>query len=188
MEENSRSYGKMETIVGPMYAGKTSELLKKILWLNYQNLKILVVKPTIDDRYANDKIVTHTKQSFSCLSLENLCDIFLDKYLYENHTIFIDEIQFFKLNDVRHSVEALLENGINIIAAGLDQDSSGVPFESSAYALAMSDTVTKITSFCNVCGQPATKTYKINNTGNRVDVASHGVYEARCLHHWTPVK
>lgn len=187
MEKNN-SYGKVETIMGPMYAGKTSELLKRILWLNYQNLDILVVKPKIDNRYADDKVVTHTNQSFSCISVENLCDIFIDVDTLQKHTIFIDEIQFFRLNDVKYSFEAILREGINIVAAGLDQDSSGVPFESSAYALALSDSVTKIHSFCSVCGQTASKTYKINNTGNRVDVASHGVYEARCLEHWTPVK
>lgn len=185
---SNSGYGKVETIMGPMYAGKTSELLKKILWLNYQNLDILVVKPKTDNRYSDDKIVTHTNQSFSCLTVENLCDIFINTGTLKKHTIFIDEIQFFSLNDVKYSFEAILREGINIVAAGLDQDSSGVPFESSSYALALSDKVTKINSFCNVCGQPATKTYKINNTGNRVDVASHGVYEARCLQHWKPVK
>jgi thymidine kinase len=184
----NNKYGTVETIMGPMYAGKTSELLKRILWLNHQNLDILVVKPKIDNRYSDNEIVTHTNQSFSCVSANNLSDILNNDSIYKNHTIFIDEIQFFKLDDVISVFDSILKHGVNIIAAGLDQDSSGIPFESSAYVLALSDIVTKINSFCSVCGQSASKTYKINNTGNRVDVASHGVYEARCLEHWTPVK
>ena len=50
--------GTLETIVGAMFAGKTSELLKRILWAKHQNKKIIVIKPTIDDRYANKKIIT----------------------------------------------------------------------------------------------------------------------------------
>lgn len=183
----NKPYGQVETIMGPMYAGKTSELLKRILWLNYQDLDILVTKPKIDNRYSDDKIVTHTKQSFPCIVTKNLCDI-SNSNIKNKNTIFIDEIQFFELSDVKDFFENILALGVNIVAAGLDQDSSGIPFESSSYALAMSDKVTKIKSFCNMCGQPATKTYKLNNTGNRVDVASHGVYEARCLEHWCPVK
>ena len=43
--------GSLETIVGAMFAGKTSELLKRILWANHQNKKIVVIKPSLDDRY-----------------------------------------------------------------------------------------------------------------------------------------
>ena len=51
--------GNLETIVGAMFAGKTSELLKRILWAKHQNKKIIVIKPSIDDRYSNDKMITH---------------------------------------------------------------------------------------------------------------------------------
>ena len=46
--------GTLETIVGAMFAGKTSELLKRILWAKHQNKKIIVIKPSIDDRYSNE--------------------------------------------------------------------------------------------------------------------------------------
>ena len=48
--------GVLETIVGAMFAGKTSELLKRILWAKHQNKKIIVIKPNIDNRYSNEKI------------------------------------------------------------------------------------------------------------------------------------
>ena len=51
--------GNLETIVGAMFAGKTSELLKRILWAKHQNKKIIVIKPSLDDRYSNEKIITH---------------------------------------------------------------------------------------------------------------------------------
>ena len=50
--------GSLETIVGAMFAGKTSELLKRILWANHQNKKIVVIKPSLDNRYSESKIIT----------------------------------------------------------------------------------------------------------------------------------
>jgi thymidine kinase len=196
MEKKILTNGKIESIFGPMYAGKTSELLKRILWLKHQNLEILVIKPKIDNRYSDDEIVTHTGHRFPCVYTNKLMDLLevnpiLNRQMPKimlNHTIFIDEVQFFEIEDLKEFVKILQNNGNCIVSAGLDQDSSGVPFDSSAYMLAISDEVTKIKSFCSVCGQPATKTYKISNSGNRVEVASVGVYEPRCLEHWKPVR
>jgi len=189
--------GKIETIVGPMYAGKTSELLKRILWLKHQNLNIKVIKPKVDNRYSVDEVATHTGQKYPCIHTITLSELLEPAHPLMNRaippilvtdTVFIDEIQFFKYDDVKYFVNKLQKNGVNIIASGLDQDSYGEPFESSAYMLAISDSVTKIQSFCSVCGQPATKTYKLANSGNRVEVGSVGVYEPRCLDHWEPIR
>ena len=57
--------GQLETIVGAMFAGKTSELLKRILWAEHQKNKILVLKPKIDDRYTTKEIITHNNLSHS---------------------------------------------------------------------------------------------------------------------------
>ena len=63
--------GNLETIVGAMFAGKTSELLKRILWAKHQNKKIIVIKPSIDNRYSNEKIITHNDLSHECYSMSN---------------------------------------------------------------------------------------------------------------------
>ena len=63
--------GQLETIVGAMFAGKTSELLKRILWAEHQNNKILVLKPKIDDRYAAKEIITHNNLSHSCYTMSS---------------------------------------------------------------------------------------------------------------------
>ena len=63
--------GNLETIVGAMFAGKTSELLKRILWAKHQNKKIIVIKPSIDNRYSNEKIITHNDLSHECFAMTN---------------------------------------------------------------------------------------------------------------------
>tara|TARA_Y100001960_G_C14760163_1_gene873620 strand:+ start:2478 stop:2705 length:228 start_codon:yes stop_codon:yes gene_type:complete len=67
--------GSLETIVGAMFAGKTSELLKRILWANHQNKKIVVIKPSLDNRYSESKIITHNDLSHECFSMQNWDDV-----------------------------------------------------------------------------------------------------------------
>ena len=63
--------GTLETIVGAMFAGKTSELLKRILWAKHQEKKILVIKPSIDDRYSEKLIITHNNLSHECYAMKD---------------------------------------------------------------------------------------------------------------------
>ncbi len=79
----------------------------------------------------------------------------------------------------------ILNEGIDIVCAGLDQDSRGKPWETSAMILGLSDKILKIYGFCNVCGMEATKTYRKEEGGGRTQVGAANIYEPRCLKHWT---
>ena len=180
--------GTLDVYAGPMYAGKTSKLLQRVLWLDHQSKKVLVVKPAKDNRYNEDTIVTHNQLSYPCISFSEFSEI-EDNYNimpYNFNTVCLDEIQFMETKDTLSSVEMWLRNGVNVIAAGLDQDSRGVPFETTSQLLGLADCVEKIKAICTVCGKPATKTYRIKASGGRVQVGSMGMYEPRCLEHWEP--
>jgi thymidine kinase len=180
--------GELTVISGPMYAGKTSYLLQKILWLKHQDASVLVVKPGIDNRYKENEIVTHNKLSFPCFSMnvwDDVVENFNLKY-YNYNTVFLDEVQFMDSDSTLFHTEEALRNGVNIVAAGLDQDSRGIPFETTSRLLGLADKVEKITAFCNECGQAATKTQRIKAAGGRVAVGSTGMYEPRCIKHWSP--
>ena len=178
--------GKLETIVGAMFAGKTSELLKRILWAKHQNKKIIVIKPIIDNRYSQEKIITHNDLSHKCFSMkdwEHVNNNFkFDKDLVD--VVFLDEIQFMATNETLENVEKILNSGIDVISAGLDQDSRGRPWETSSMLLGLSDKIIKIYGFCNVCGMEATKTYRKTEGGGRTQVGAADIYEPRCLKHW----
>ena len=180
--------GNLETIVGAMFAGKTSELLKRILWAKHQNKNIIVIKPSIDDRYSNEKIITHNDLSHECYSMSNWKTA-LNKFTFEKKLVdmvFLDEIQFMDTNDTLNNVEIILNNGIDVVCAGLDQDSRGKPWETSSMLLGLSDKIVKIYGFCNVCGLEATKTYRKTEGGERTQVGAANIYEPRCLKHWEP--
>ena len=187
METNYKyARGRLEVIAGPMFAGKSSELLKRMLFLEYSGKRILCLKPVIDDRYDADKIVTHNKLTHDAVAVIDL-ELVKDNYTikpYNFHTIFIDEVQFFDNKETLWFVEEALRNGVNVVCAGLDQDSRGVPFETTARLLAVADEVFKIIAFCNVCGQTASKTQRLRTSGGRVNVGGAETYEPRCHEHW----
>ena len=180
--------GNLETIVGAMFAGKTSELLKRILWAKHQNKKIIVIKPSLDDRYSNEKIITHNDLSHECYAMNDWSQT-LKKFTFEKSEVdmvFLDEIQFMDTKHTLDNVEIILSNGIDVVCAGLDQDSRGKPWETSSMLLGLSDKIVKIYGFCNVCGLEATKTYRKTEGGERTQVGAANIYEPRCLKHWEP--
>ena len=180
--------GSLETIVGAMFAGKTSELLKRILWAEHQGKKILVLKHRIDNRYSENLISTHNDLSHECYAMDDWKDVH-SNYDFSNKNydvIFLDEIQFMNADETILNVEKFLQIGIDVVCAGLDQDSRGKPWETSSYLLALADKITKIYGFCNVCGIEATKTYRKIEGGGRTQVGAANIYEPRCLKHWEP--
>ena len=180
--------GKLETIVGAMFAGKTSELLKRILWAEHQGKRILVIKPKIDNRYAKELISTHNNLSHQCFSMSNWNDVNKKFSLDNEHydVIFLDEVQFMNSDETILNVENFLNLGLDVVCAGLDQDSRGQPWETSSFLLGLADKITKIYGFCNVCGLEATKTYRKFEGGKRTKVGASDIYEPRCLEHWQP--
>jgi len=180
--------GTLETIVGAMFAGKTSELLKRILWAEYQGKKILVLKHRIDNRYSEKLISTHNNLSHECYAMDDWKNVH-SRYDFSKKNydvIFLDEIQFMKSDETIENVDNILNLEIDVVCAGLDQDSRGKPWETSSFLLGLSDKITKIYGFCNVCGLEATKTYRKVEGGDRTKVGAADVYEPRCLKHWSP--
>ena len=182
------SRGTLETIVGAMFAGKTSELLKRILWAEHQGKKILVIKPIIDNRYSEKFIQTHNNLNHQCFPMNNWDEVNNNFEISKKNfdMIFLDEVQFMESKITILNVEKYLNLGVDIVCAGLDQDSRGKPWETSSFLLGLSDKITKIYGFCNVCGLEATKTYRKIQGGDRTQVGSADIYEPRCLKHWEP--
>ena len=132
--------------------------------------------------------MTHNDLSHECYPMKNWIKANKDfKFKKKNYDIvFLDEIQFMDAKQTIANVEKILENGIDVVCAGLDQDSRGKPWETSSFLLGLSDKITKIYGFCNVCGLEATKTFRKIKGGRRTQVGAANIYEPRCLKHWKP--
>lgn len=179
--------GSIEVICGPMFAGKSEELLRRINRMVYAKKNFLAFKPSIDNRYSETEVVSHNKKAYKAISLSESKDIM--KYLSKDlDAICIDEVQFFDL-DIIKVIETFANSGIRVICAGLDMDFKGDPFPVTANLLARAEYVTKLTAICCVCGKEATRTQRLINgepakeTDPIVLVGASESYEARCRHH-----
>ncbi len=181
------AYGSLTVICGPMYAGKTTETLKRILWArNGENRNVHVFKPTFDTRYGESEIVSHDGLRAKAVNIDSIPSVDFN----EGDLVFLDEIQFyiepyFK-GDVVAWVKSLLSQNVEVVAAGLDMDWQGNPFELTARLLAMANDAKKLTAHCTVCGKPATKTFKKQQDpeSGSVELGATELYEARCNAHW----
>lgn len=181
--ENNKN-GSIEVICGPMFAGKSEEIIRRVKRIEYAKKKVICFKPKIDDRYSIDEIVSHNqnkKKSYVISSSEEI-------YSYVNedtYAVVIDEVQFLDegIIDVCCS---LANQGIRVIVGGLDLDFRGEPFSIMPDLLARAESVTKLTAICVCCGENATRTQRIVNgmpaffDDPIVIVGAKETYEPRC--------
>ncbi|MEK7625450.1 MAG: thymidine kinase [Patescibacteria group bacterium] len=187
--------GILEVICGPMFSGKTFELMHRVEKLNYlKGCKFHLFKPAKDTRDANIK-TRFNGLEIECISLKKPEDIF--DYLKEgSHLVGLDEVQFFQ-KEMLAVIDKLLQQDINVIAAGLDLDYRGETFGIMSDLLAKANSVEKLfaTCFYPRCKRKASRTQRL--IGGRparydeptivVEGSGKEVYEARCLkHHKVP--
>jgi thymidine kinase len=182
-------YGRLEVICGPMFAGKSTEILKKVLWDRHKGLSVLVIKPSFDNRFSETRVVSHDGLSSDAKSIGAWdADYLFGAERNYPSKVYIDEVQFFQKpsfnGDLVFEVQNLLENGVDVMVSGLDTDWMGNPFQTTAMLAAMADEVRKVTANCTVCGRPATKNYKKTGAGASVELGASDLYEARCNEHW----
>ena len=178
------NHGYIETVIGPMYSGKSEELIRRIKRAKIAKQNIVVFKPKIDDRYSKEDVVSHSGDSVNAIPINSAKEIynFIDS---KTQVVGIDEVQFFDEQIVEIAVD-LADKGIRVIAAGLDMDFKGEPFGPTPRLLCVSEFVDKIQAICSVCGQPATRSQRlINGEPAKYDdpiiqVGAVESYEARC--------
>lgn len=179
--------GWVEVITGPMFAGKSEELIRRITTLSYAHKKIMAFKPEIDNRYDRSKIATHLGNKYEAHAIKDINEIW--NYLTPDvEVVGIDEAQFFS-HDIVDIVEKLADQGKRVIIAGLDLDFKGQPFGAMGELLCRAEFVTKLEAACTVCGCGATRSQRlINGKPAPIDaptvlVGAEENYEARCRKH-----
>ena len=176
----------LEVVCGPMFSGKTEELIRRIRRVEYARMRAIVFKPEIDQRYAKDMIVSHSEQKISSVPVSNVERIraYLGSCPQPFHVVGLDEVQFFD-KDVIYLCEDLVNAGVRVIAAGLCEDYLGRPFGPMPELLAHADMISKLWAVCMKCGAPASKSQRLSKPGQKTDdtqvlVGAASVYEARC--------
>ena len=176
--------GWIEVITGPMFAGKTEELIRRVRRLEYAKKNIVVFKPQIDNRYSGNEIVSHNNSKTKSIDINKAEDMFLH-VTKETDVVAVDEIQFLDSPTVA-VLEHLANLGKRVIVSGLDTDFRGEPFSFMPRLLSIAEYVTKLSAVCVKCGTPATKTQRIVNgkPAKYLDpivlIGARESYEARC--------
>ena len=185
--------GWIEVICGPMFAGKSEELIRRIKRIEYAKKKVVVFKPLIDNRYSEDEVVSHNKRKTKCFNLETSKDVM--KYITDDvYAVAFDEVQFMD-EGIVDVIQDLANMGKRVICAGLDNDFRGEPFSIMPKLLCIAEDVTKLTAICQCCGANATRTQRIVNGKPAyyedpiIIIGASEAYEPRCRHcHEVPHK
>ena len=177
MIKNNTTNGWIELICGPMFSGKTEELIRRLRRSLIAKKKVIIFKPYTDNRYSENKIVSHNNNSIDSIMIKNIKEILsLSK---DADVIGIDEIQFFD-NEIVEICDSLANNGKRVIAAGLDKDYTTKAFGPMPLILSTAEYVTKLYAICVICGIHAHFTKRISNEDSQVVVGEKDKYQARC--------
>lgn len=170
--------GWLEVICGPMFSGKTEELIRRLKRAQYARQQVQIFKPAIDDRYDSESIVSHNQSALPSVAVGSVDEIrqALEPKL---DVIGIDEVQFFG-PEVVDFCQEMADQGRRVIVAGLDQDWQGEPFGPMPRLLSVAEYITKLLAICVRCGNPANRSYRLASDPQQVLVGTSQQYEARC--------
>jgi thymidine kinase len=183
---NKGNLGWIEVVCGPMFSGKSEELIRRLRRAEIARQRVQIFKPAIDQRYSDDHIVSHSDFKIRSESVRDVADL-RAKLNPRTEVIGLDEGQFLGPgNAVVDLAVNLADMGKRIIIAGLDTDYLGRPFHPMPELLAIADEIQKTLAICMQCGAPAKHTQRLVHSEELVVVGAAGMYEARCRRCFEP--
>ena len=182
--------GVLEVITGPMFSGKSEELIRRLKRARIARQRVACFKPDIDLRYHRTAIASHSEQTMDAVVVTPNSDrlreeLFLSELVDRVEVVGLDEVQFFD-NGIQTLALELVALGKRVILAGLDTTFANEPFGSVPALMALADKVTKLNAVCMTCGAPAIHTQRLGRSTELVIVGAAGLYEARCRAHFQP--
>jgi thymidine kinase len=176
--------GWIEVICGPMFSGKSEELIRRLRRATIARKRVQVFKPAIDVRYSDDEIVSHGHLRMKSETLDSAQQM-LQRIDSRTEVVGVDEANFLG-PDLIDIAGTLADGGKQVIIAGLDTDYMGRPFPPIPELLALAESITKTLAICVRCGNPAKHTQRLVNSADLIVVGAGGQYEARCRRCFEP--
>jgi len=183
---------RLEVITGCMFSGKTEELIRRLVRVRIAKGNILLMKPTIDDRYAENAVMTHYGRAFDAHQLEpgnetieGMIESVGEDVLEAAAVIAFDEGNFFSVA-LPSLCQELVRRGKRVIVAGLDLTFAEEPFGPMPMLMALADRIDKLQAVCVRCGAIATRSQRLVDgqpaptDGPVIVVGGAESYEARC--------
>jgi thymidine kinase len=180
--------GRVEVIAGPMFAGKTEELLRRVRRAVIAGLRVEVLTHALDTRDGEDRVSSHAGLAYPSLRVGSAAEI-LAAVGTDVDVVAIDEAHFFGPGLVE-PVGMLAARDLAVVVAGLDVTFAGRPFEPMPSLMALSERVDKLTAICTICGAEAIFHERVAPaSASEVDlvpehVGGSDMYQARCRRHF----
>ncbi|QOY89125.1 thymidine kinase [Paludibaculum fermentans] len=184
MDFISGHVGWIEVVCGPMFSGKSEELIRRLRRALIARKRVQVFKPVIDIRYSADEIVSHADVRMRSEVVQGPAEI-LTRLDWRTQVVGIDEANFMG-QDLVGVAQQLADSGKQVIIAGLDTDYMGRPFPPVPDLLCVAESITKTLAICLRCGNPAKHTQRLVDSSDLIVVGATGMYEARCRHCFDP--
>src|SRR6266481_2078596 len=176
--------GWIEVVCGPMFSGKSEELIRRLRRAEIARQRVQIFKPGVDQRYSEDHIVSHSDLKIRSEAVKNASEV-MARVDLRTEVIGIDEAEFLGMEMVEVAVR-LGDMGKRVLIAGLDTDYLGRPFHPMPELLAVADEITKTLAICMQCGNPAKHTQRLIGSEDLIVVGAAGMYEARCRRCFEP--
>ena len=175
--------GWLEVICGPMFSGKSEEMIRRLRRAEIAGQQVVIFKPRFDDRYDATDIVSHAGVRMRGVAVDSVAEIAARAGGHQ--VVGIDEVQFFE-HEVVEVALGLADAGVRVVVSGLDQDFRRLPFGPMPALLSHAEFVDKLQAVCHRCGGPATTTQRLLDgcpapySGDTIVVGAAEQYEARC--------
>ncbi len=176
--------GWIEVVCGPMFSGKSEEVIRRLRRAMIARKRVQVFKPALDRRYSDDEIVSHADSRMKSEVVDSAAGI-LAQLDWRTQVVGVDEANFFGA-DLVQVAQQLADSGKQVIIAGLDTDYMGRPFAPMPDLLCLAESITKTLAVCVRCGNPAKHTQRLAGGDELIVVGALGAYEARCRRCFEP--
>lgn len=188
---HTRTQARLQVVAGPMFAGKSEELLRRVRRARIAGLAVEVLSHALDDRRGEGRVSSHSGLSVDSVSVPDVGALLAHARGRTLDLVAIDEAQFFG-PELAPAVDALIADGVNVIVAGLCVTFDGRPFEPLPSLMAVAEDVLKLTAVCAVCGEDAAFHQRLaaGDIGDpsiptRAQIGGIESYQARCRRHFT---
>ena len=172
----SRASGRIELITGPMFSGKSTELLRRLSRFQAAKVPLVLLKFSGDDRYSTTEVQTHDRNAMSALAVTRLSEAL--HATTDARVVGIDEGQFFE--DLLPVAERLANEGKVVLIAALDGTFQREPFGQIAELVPLCERVDKLSAICAVCSRPASFTKRLSAETETVSIGGADKYVAVC--------
>lgn len=183
--------GRLQVVCGPMFAGKSEELLRRVRRARLAGLAVEVVNHSLDERHGAGQVASHDGGRIPSRAVPDVAalrDLLTGRDL---DLLAIDEAQFFG-PDLVPTVGDLVAEGMTVVVAGLCVTYDGRPFEPLPALMALAEDVVKLTAVCSVCGRDAAFHQRVEEDDGEdalvpsvTAIGGTETYQARCRRHLT---